>query len=137
LNERENVRTPARNSADAIVSPGAYTILRPSKSKAPLAGAPSLTTIEVVGERIAFGYDPPAAARVVKPTFALDASDVGAQPDSVEIGRERVCDGRCVRVVREQFATEPELRVKARAAVGAGDPHKNRSLTPARRGIAA
>ena len=112
LNERENVRTPARNSAEAIVSPGSSATRRPSKSS---------DVTDLVRARVPLDRQVPPAAGVVEPSLGLHPGHVRAHPDPLEVMLERVARlGR-----RPSLPIEPELRILAAAAAWAYESQRH------------
>src|SRR5438309_2011859 len=76
LNERAKMRTPARYNADAIVSPASMTTRRPSNSS---------DAMDLVGACVALDRQHATTTREMKPSFALHARDVLADPHAFEI----------------------------------------------------
>src|SRR4051794_22783157 len=113
FSDREKVRTPARNSADATVSPSSKGTGFPSKSNEP---------IDAVRDGVASQGEPSAAAEGVEPSLLLEPGRVLREIDPVEVllGTGRLHGA--------QLAAERELRVRPAAAVRAGnlDGHGSR-----------
>src|SRR4051812_6953146 len=109
------MRTPARKSADAIVSPGSMRTLRPSNSR---------DAMNLVRACVAFDSQHATTARKVEPALALKPRFIASHPHALKIDLDRI--GLCRR--NRDLALEPVFGIRAETTVGALDEER-RQLT--------